>query len=120
MCTDLTMLAWSVALSLALLMPAGMARLATTGPAIPAGLLGRAGRAQADLLESLVPFAICVLAVAVMGKAGLLSALGAQIFFAAQLARAAFSLAGIGWMRLPAWFAGMAGLGLVASALFQG
>jgi len=119
--TELAMLMATGVLYAALMMPSRSraAAVPAGGPA-PGGWVGRAGEARASLAEAMIPFALCVLAVAATGEATMLSAMGAQLFLAARLAHAAVTLAGAGWLRPPAWLAGMVGTGLVVSALFQG
>lgn len=126
MTIDLTMLAWCAALCLALMLP-GAQTLALApsaggraGSPQAGGWIGRAERAHGEMLETLIPFAALVLAVAVTGKANLMSGLGAQVFFWGCAAQAALHLAGITWARSLAWAASVAGMGLVAAALFQG
>ncbi len=130
MTTDLMMLVWSGVLCIALIMPymagksqsLGLATLAGNREDMPksAGWIGRAERAHANMVENLIPFAIFVLVVAISGKANMMSALGAQLFFWARLAHAVLYIAGITWARTLAWVASVIGMGLVISALFQG
>ncbi len=119
--TELAMLMGAGALYAALMMPSrSMAAAVPAGGPAPVGWAGRAGEARASLAEAMIPFALCVLAVAATGEATMLSAMGAQLFLAARVAHAAVTLAGARWLRPPAWLAGMVGTGLVVSALFQG
>lgn len=130
MTTDLMMLVWSAVLCIALIMPyagaksqrLGLATLAGNREGVPpsTGWVGRAERAHANMIENLIPFAIFVLVVAVTGKANLMSALGAQVFFWARVAHAVLYIAGIPWARTLAWVISLVGMGLVVSALFQG
>lgn len=116
MTTDLTMLAASAALCLTLL---AAAKLRLPALAAPSGWTDRAGQASADMLETLIPFAVLVLAADAMDKTGLMSALGAQIVFWGCAAQVALTLAGFAFARSLAWVAGVAGMGLMAAALLQ-
>jgi uncharacterized MAPEG superfamily protein len=97
MTTDLTMLIWSVLLTLVspytyvtglLIAPGGLAwgvgnrDQALAGEAVWAR---RARRAHANLVENMVPFAALVLAAHVAGRSNAMTALGAQLFFWARL-----------------------------------
>jgi uncharacterized MAPEG superfamily protein len=77
------------------------------------GLAGRAQRAHRNLLESLVLFAILVLAAQVASRTNSITALGAAIFFWARIAHAVLYLAGIPWLRTAAWLVSIVGLFLI-------
>lgn len=77
------------------------------------GWVGRAVRAHRNTLESLVLFAILVLAAAVTNRANAMTALGAALFFWARVAHAVIYLAGIAWLRTIAWSVSVAGLALI-------
>jgi len=79
----------------------------------PEGWAGRARRAHLNMLESLVPFAIFVIAAALTNKANAMTAMGAMLFFWARLAYAVIYVAGIPWLRTLAWLAGLAGVIMV-------
>jgi uncharacterized MAPEG superfamily protein len=84
----------------------------------PEGWAGRARRAHLNMIESIIPFAIFVVAAALTGKANAMTALGAAIFFWARLAYAVIYVAGIPWLRTLAWLAGLVGLIIVLVQLF--
>ncbi len=123
MSVELSLLAWSVILTLAQMLVAGMGSNVQVGltvlagnredmPAIT-GWAGRAKRAHANMLENLVLFAALVLVAHVAGKSNAMTALGAQLFFWARLAYAVIYVAGIPWLRTLAWFVSIAGLVLI-------
>ena len=77
----------------------------------------RAERAQRNLLESLVVFVPLALLLEVRGISDGLAAQGAILFLAARVMYVpAYHLAIFG-LRSTVWFAGFAGLGMMASAL---
>jgi uncharacterized MAPEG superfamily protein len=79
----------------------------------PEGWAGRARRAHLNMIESLLPFAIFVIAAALTNKANAMTAMGAMIFFWARLAYAVIYVAGIPWLRTLVWLAGLAGVVMV-------
>src|SRR5688572_6386457 len=98
MTPDLQMLVWSAALALVQMLVAAMGAQGQVGlPALAGnrdslppltGWAGRAKRAHYNMLESLVVFAILVIAAHLAGKANATTALGAALFFWARLAYA--------------------------------
>ncbi|MBL8567721.1 MAG: MAPEG family protein [Phreatobacter sp.] len=123
MSMDLKLLVWSAALTfLQVVIAAGLANMQIGLPALagnreglPAltGMAGRAKRAHANMLESLVLFAVLVLVAHVAGRANATTALGAQLFFWARIAYAGLYLAGIPWVRTGAWAVSILGLVLI-------
>jgi uncharacterized MAPEG superfamily protein len=82
------------------------------------GWAGRAQRAHFNMLESLVVFAIVVLAAHLAGRADATTALGATIFFWGRVAYAIVYVAGLPWLRTAVWAVSVAGMLLVFSRLF--
>ena len=78
----------------------------------------RAQRAHGNLTENLAGFAILVLVAHVAGKANHLTALGAEMFFAARVAHLLVYTAGITMVRTAVFFLGTAGEILILSQLF--
>lgn len=123
MSMDLKLLVWSAALTfLQVVIAAGLANLQVGLPALAGnreglpeltGMAGRAKRAHANMLESLVLFAVLVLVAHVTGRTNATTALGAQLFFWARVAYAGLYLAGIPWLRTGAWAVAILGLGLI-------
>ncbi len=81
------------------------------------GWAARARRSHVNMVESLVPFAVLLLATHAAGRGGRLSALGAETFFAARLLHAVCALAGLAWGRKVAWHLSLFGAALVLLAL---
>jgi uncharacterized MAPEG superfamily protein len=127
MTTELTLLAWSVALLIAQLLVAIAGGMTQFSPAALAGnreaaldgkgWVGRAQRAYRNMLEGLLPFAAVVLAAAAAGISNPATVLGAQLFFWARLAYAVVYVAGIPWLRTVVWTAGFAGILLILAQL---
>lgn len=123
MSVELSLLVWSVALTFIQMLVAvsgatlqvGLPMLAGNRDSMPeiTGWAGRAQRAHRNMLESLVLFAVVVLAVQVLGKNSAMTVLGAQLFFWGRLAYAAIYLAGLPWLRTGAWFVSVIGLVLI-------
>jgi len=120
---ELSLLVWSVVLTLAQMLVAGIGANTQVGltalagnredlPAIT-GWAGRAKRAHANMLENLVLFAALVLVAHVAGKTNAMTALGAQLFFWSRLAYAVIYVAGIPWLRTLVWFVSLIGLVLI-------
>ena len=68
----------------------------------------RAGRAHANLVENLAPFAILVLVAHLSGQANDLTALGARIFFWLRVAHAVVYIAGVTGLRTLIFIASIA------------
>lgn len=77
------------------------------------GWAGRARRAQLNMLENLVLFAILVLVAQIAGKTNAMTLLGCQIFFWARLAYAVVYMAGVPWLRTAVWGVSVIGLLLI-------
>lgn len=77
----------------------------------------RLNRALRNLIEAIAIYAPIAIAVYVLGVGNEISALGAEIFFGARLVHAVVYTAGIPWVRTTAWFVGVIGILMVASAL---
>lgn len=123
MTVDLTMLAWSAALCLALVLPYTIGLNRTLGlpvlignrenfPTVE-GWIGRGKRAHKNMIENLVPFAALVLVAHVAGKADASTALGAQLFFWGRLAHAVVYIAGLTWVRTAAYGVSMVGMVMI-------
>jgi uncharacterized MAPEG superfamily protein len=129
MTTDLTMLAYCVALFLVLLLVQGTIGVLTFGlpyaassrdePPAPSVLYNRASRIVRNHGEGLALFAPVVLIAAVVGAESPTTALGAQIYFYARLAHAITYFAGVAYVRTIAWAAGLVGFGMIFLALFR-
>jgi uncharacterized MAPEG superfamily protein len=123
MTPELTYLIWSVVLTVVLVVIAtlgamqqvGLPKLAGNRENMPEmeGWAGRAERAHRNMLESLVLFAILVLAARALNISNSMTILGAQLFFWGRLAHAALYVAGIAWVRTAAWVVSILGLLLI-------
>lgn len=84
----------------------------------PTPLAGRAERAAKNMLENLVLFTAFLMAASAAGHGGESRVvLGARVFFFARLAYWPVYLAGVTHVRTALWFAGVVGMGLIASAM---
>jgi uncharacterized MAPEG superfamily protein len=123
MTPELLYLLWSVALTVVLVVLAtigamqqvGLPKLAGNREHMPEleGWAGRAERAHRNMLESLVLFAILVLAARALNVSNSLTVLGAQLFFWGRVAHAILYIAGITWVRTAAWAVSVVGLLLI-------
>ena len=123
MTPELLYLLWSVALTVVLVVLAtlgamqqvGLPKLAGNRDHMPEieGWAGRAERAHRNMLESLVLFAILVLAARALNVSNSLTVLGAQLFFWGRVAHAILYIAGITWVRTAAWAVSVVGLLLI-------
>ena len=123
MTPELFYLLWSVALTVVLVLVAtlgatqqvGLPTLAGNRENLPemTGWAGRAERAHRNMLESLVLFAILVLAARALNISNGMTVLGAQLFFWGRVAHAALYIAGIPWLRTAAWLLSVVGLLLI-------
>ena len=123
MTPELIYLLWSVALTVVLVLVAtlgatqqvGLPKLAGNRENLPeiTGWAGRAERAHRNMLESLVLFAILVLAARALNISNGMTVLGAQLFFWGRVAHAALYIAGIPWLRTAAWLLSVVGLLLI-------
>lgn len=127
MSVELSLLVWSVVLTLVQMLVAGMGANTQVGLTALAGnredlppvtgWAGRAKRAHANMLENIVLFAALVLVAHAAGKTNAMTALGAQLFFWARLAYAVIYVAGIPWLRTLVWFVSLIGLVLIVLQL---
>lgn len=127
MTTELTLLAWSVALLIAQLLVAILAAMTQFSMATLVGnretavegrgWVGRAQRAHRNMLEALLPFAAVVIVATAAGIGNSVTVLGCQLFFWGRLAYAFVYVAGVPWLRTVVWSAGLAGILLVLSQL---
>jgi uncharacterized MAPEG superfamily protein len=123
MTPELTYLVWSAALTVVLVVIAvggaalqvGVAVLVDNREDMPKlrGWVGRAERAHYNMLESLVLFAILVIAAHLANIHNGLTLLGAQLFFWGRVAHAILYIAGIPWARTAAWTVSIIGLLLI-------
>lgn len=120
---ELYLLVWSVVLTFAQMLVAvfgaltqvGLPTLAGNRDGLPdfRGWAGRALRAQRNMLENLVLFAILVIVAVLANKTNSTTLLGAQLFFWARLVYAAVYIAGIPWVRTAVWTVSVIGLILI-------
>lgn len=120
---ELTMLMWAAVLYVAQVALAAVAADVQNGmawglgnreeiPAVP-GWGGRAQRAYVNMAENLLPFACLVLIAYSSGRAGDLSALGAQVFLVSRLAYAVLYISGVKVLRSLAYFGGLIGMAMI-------
>ena len=117
---EMTLLLWSVALTVVQMLVAvsaatlqvGLPRLAGNRENMPelTSLAGRAQRAHRNMLENLVLFAVLVLMAQLAGRANALTQVGAMLFFWGRVAYAVIYLAGIPWLRTGVWAVSVVGL----------
>ena len=127
MTTELTMLAAAGGLALTLTLIQGTRNVLVLGLPTAAGNQhdippwegwnDRLNRALRNLVEALIIFAPIALVVHLLGMGNEMSALGAKVFLAARVVHAIVYTLGIPYLRTTAWFAGVIGILLVASAL---
>ena len=125
MTTELTLLAWAVALTLVQAATAivGATTQFSLGtlvgnretPVEGKGWVGRAQRAHRNMLESLVPFAALVLIVNGAAVSNHITVLGAELFLVGRIAYALIYLAGIPWLRTGVWSVSLAGMLMILS-----
>lgn len=124
MSVELTMLFWASILTFVQVVVAVLFAIGQFGLPEVAGnradlgtlndMAGRAKRAHANMLESLVLFAVLVLIVQIAGLSSDLTVLGAQIFVGARLVYAIVYLVGVPWLRTGVWSISVAGLAIMA------
>ena len=117
---EMTMLVWSVILTLIQMFIAALgAALALGLPAaignrerLPplAGWAGRAQRAHRNMLESLVLFAVLVTVTEINNRNNWLTGLGAELFVGGRVAYAIVYIAGVTWVRTAVWAVSVVGL----------
>ena len=83
-------------------------------------LAGRMLRAQQNLFETLPLFIGAVLAAAVAGRLGMLTSIGAHLYFFGRLAYVPLYAIGVPYVRSLVWVAATVGLVLVIVGLFWG
>jgi uncharacterized MAPEG superfamily protein len=123
MTPELWYLIWSAALTFVLgliavsgaTLEVGLPTLAGNRERLPemTGWAGRAQRAHRNMLESLILFAILVLAAKAAGVSDAMTLLGAQLFFWGRIAHGICYIAGIPWARTVAWLVSIVGLILI-------
>jgi len=84
----------------------------------PSPLAGRADRAAKNMVENLAMFIALVAAVHFAGKASAQATLGANLFFWGRVAYWPCYLAGIVYLRTAIWLVAIAGMALIAAALW--
>ena len=120
---ELTLLVWSIVLSIVHMAIAVQALVSTKGlmaaignrenlPELP-GWAGRAVRANRNMAENLALFAAAVLIAAVIGKSNSMTILGAQLFFWGRIAYAVCYLGGLKWLRTISWTVSIVGVALI-------
>ena len=128
--TALSLLAWTCFLAFVQMLVAasgatlqvGLPTLAGNREHLPelTGWAGRAKRAHANMLESLVLFAALVLTAQVVNKGGdSMVVLGAQLFFWARLVYAIIYVIGLPWVRTAVWFVSIVGLAMIFLAIMR-
>ena len=123
MTIELSLLLWSAALALVLVvvsvigaqMQVGLPPLIGNRDGMPeiTGWAGRAQRAHRNLLENLVLFAILVLVARSLAITNAATELGAYLFFWGRVAHAGFYIAGLPWVRTAAWAVSVLGMGMI-------
>jgi uncharacterized MAPEG superfamily protein len=123
MSIELTLLIWSAALAMVQMAVAFLGTTLEFGlPDLPGGdekllptdsFAGRAHRASQNMLESLVPFAVLVLATEVTNRVNASADLGAEVFFAARVVYAAVAMIGLPWLRTGIWCVSIAAMLLI-------
>jgi uncharacterized MAPEG superfamily protein len=127
MSIELTLLIWSVALAIVQVLVAFVGTTLEFGlPDMPGqreklpppeSFSGRAQRAGQNMLESLVLFAVLVLATEAANRNNASTELGAEVFFAARVFYAAIAVVGLPWLRTGVWCVAIAALLLILAQL---
>ena len=120
---ELNLLVWATLLTVVqavvavqgAMMQVGLPALAGNREGLPEikGWAGRAARAHRNMLESLVLFAILVVAAVLADKTNGTTLLGAQIFLWARVAYALVYIAGVPWLRTGVWAVSIVGLAMI-------
>jgi uncharacterized MAPEG superfamily protein len=128
MSIELTLLIWSVALALVQVLVAFAGTMLEFGlPDIPGdreklppadSFAGRAQRASQNMLESLVLFAVLVLATELTNRNNASTELGAEVFFGARVVYA-IAFIGLPWFRTAVWCVSMAALLLILAQVIK-
>lgn len=124
---ELTWLLWSVVLAFVqvlvavqgAMMQVGLPALAGNREGMPeiTGWAGRAARAQRNMVENLLLFAVLVLIAVAADRTNAATLLGAQLFFWARLVYAGVYIAGIPWLRTGVWTVSVIGMIVIALQL---
>jgi uncharacterized MAPEG superfamily protein len=127
MSIELTLLIWSVGLTIVHMLAAFVSTTLEFGlPDIPGqreklpppeSFAGRAQRASQNMLESLVPFAALVLVGELANRTNASTGLGAEVFFAARVIYAAVAVVGSPWLQTGVWCVSIAALLLILAQL---
>lgn len=128
MTMELTMAAWTLVLAFAQIMLFDIARTRQYGSKwnvgardgempVLAPMVGRLGRAQNNLFETLPLFLGAVLICHVAHRNTAMTALGAQIYFWARIAYVPLYAFGVPVVRSLAWIISIVGLGMVAAPI---
>ena len=122
---ELSLLVWSVALTVVQALVAvlaantqvSLATLVGNREGMPelTGWAGRAQRAHWNMLENLPLFIALVLVAQVTNRLNTMTLLGAELFFWARLLHAVVYLMGIAWVRTLLWLVSIVGLVLIFS-----
>ncbi len=126
--TELTLLAWTVALALVQILLPSTFRTMETGVAYNAGprdaegppvgvVTARLRRAQANLYETLPLFAIVILIAHVAGREGTQTLVGAWLYLLARVVYLPLYWFGVPMIRSLVWVVSMLGLVLVLKAV---
>ena len=129
MTPEFIMLAFTLILALVQIGAAGRARTAELGAKWNAGprdetvpppgkLAGRLMRAQVNLFETLPIFAAAVIMAHIAGKDGILTGVGAHLYFFGRLIYVPLYAFGVPYIRSLVWLVAAAGLVMVLAALF--
>ena len=129
MTPEFILLALTLILALVQIGAAGMARTAELGGKWNAGprdgaapppgkVAGRLMRAQANLFETLPIFAAAVIMAHIAGKDGILTGVGAHLYFFGRLIYVPLYAFGVPYIRSLVWLVAAAGLVMVLAALF--
>ena len=129
MTPEFILLALTLILALVQIGAAGMARTAELGGKWNAGprdgaapppgkVAGRLMRAQANLFETLPIFAAAVIMAHIAGKDGILTGVGAHLYFFGRLIYVPLYAFGVPYIRSLVWLVAAAGLVMVLAAMF--
>lgn len=112
-------LCWVMIMSAAMLKTRGLVNAGGNRDDLPepSALAGRADRAAKNMLENLVLFTALLVAARMGNGDQERIVLGARVFFWARVAYFPIYLAGIKYVRTVVWAVGIAGLGLIFSAV---
>jgi uncharacterized MAPEG superfamily protein len=127
MSIELKLLIWSIALTIVQMLVAFIGTTLEFGlPDMPGqreklpppeSFAGRAQSASQNMLESLILFAVLVLATEATNRNNASTGLGADVFFAARVFYAAIAVVGLPWLRTGVWCVSIAALLLILAQL---